>query len=64
METKKHTVIIEKNDAGLSAYLKNANVVKATGKNEQELKKNMIDAIDSYYSPSVHQLKLTYIYSN
>ena len=64
METKKHTVIVEKTNVGLSAYLKNANGVKANGRNEQELKKNMIDAIDSYYSPSVHQLKLTYIYSN
>lgn len=60
MEAKRHTVIIEKTNTGLSAYVKEARGVISTGRNEQELKNNIIEALDLFYSPHVYQLKITY----
>lgn len=60
MESKRHTVIIEKTNTGLSAYVKEARGVVSTGRNEQELKNNIIEALDLFYAPHVHQLKITY----
>lgn len=61
MESKRHTVIIEKTNTGLSAYVKEAKGVITTGRNEQELKNNIIEALDLFYAPHVYQLKITYI---
>lgn len=60
MESKRHTVIIEKTNTGLSAYVKEARGVVTTGRNEQELKNNIIEALDLFYAPHVYQLKITY----
>lgn len=60
MESKRHTVIIEKTNIGLSAYVKEAKGVVSTGRNEQELKNNIIEALDLFYAPHVYQLKITY----
>ena len=46
MESKRHTVIIEKTNTGLSAYVKEARGVVTIGRNEQELKNNIIEALD------------------
>ncbi len=64
MESKKHTIIVEKTNTGLSAHVKEAKGVVTTGKNEQELKSNMLEALDLFYHPNIYSLKLTYIYSN
>lgn len=60
MESKRHTVIIEKTNTGLSAYVKEARGIVTTGRNEQELKNNIIEALDLFYAPHVYQLKITY----
>ncbi len=62
MESKKHTIIISKTKTGLSAHVKEAKGVVTTGRNEQELKNNMIEALDLFYSPYVYSLKLSYVY--
>lgn len=61
MESKRHTVIIEKTNTGLSAYVKEARGVVTIGRNEQELKNNIIEALDLFYAPHVYQLKITYV---
>ncbi len=61
MESKKHTILITKTKSGLSAQIKEAKGLVITGRNEQELKKNTIEALDSFYHPYAFNLKLSYI---
>jgi predicted RNase H-like HicB family nuclease len=60
MESKRHKVIIEKTNSGYSAFVKEARGVVTTGRNEQELKNNIIEALDLFYAPHVYKLKITY----
>ncbi len=62
MESKRHTILITKTKSGLSAQVKEAKGVTTTGRNEQELKSNIIEAIDAFYAPYVFSLKMSYQY--
>jgi predicted RNase H-like HicB family nuclease len=61
METKNLNVIVKKAENNfLEAQVKELPAVVTQGKNEQELKRNVLDALDLYFHPHLHKYKLTY----
>lgn len=61
MDTKNLTVVVQKSENNyLAAHIKEIPAVITQGKNEQELKRNVLDALDLFYHPHLHKYKLTY----
>lgn len=61
MDTKSLTVLVKKSENNyLAAQVKEIPAVITQGKNEQELKRNVLDALDLFYHPHLYKYKLTY----
>lgn len=60
METKSLTVLVQKSENNyLAAQVKEIPAVITQGKNEQELKRNTLDALDLFYHPHLRELPST-----
>ena len=60
MDTKSHVANVTKTENGFTASIEKLNHVTAVGTTEQQLKNNMIDALDKHYNPYIYQLKIVY----